>query len=134
MIDMSGVFESYDDLDDVEDRLKAADAGERRVAVIELSHSGDPGAVAILDGMVADPDAGVRQQVAIALGEFDGPGAAAALVRLLVDPEQSVAAAAADSMAELKDPASADAIFPLVSHSHAYVRICLLYTSDAADE
>src|SRR6201991_122891 len=52
-IDMPGVFESYDDLDDVQDQLKAADAGERRVAVIELSHSGDPGAVAILNGMVA---------------------------------------------------------------------------------
>ena len=73
---MPGVFETYDDLDDVEDKLKAADAGERRVAIIELSHSGDPGAVAILNGMVADPDAGVRQQVAIAPGEFDEIGRA----------------------------------------------------------
>ena len=80
---MSELFESYDDLDDLAERLRAADAGERRVAVIELGNSGDPLAVAHLDSLVADPDAGVRQQVALALGEFDGPAAAAALGKLL---------------------------------------------------
>ena len=65
---MADPFESYDDLDDVEDRLQAADAGERRVAIIALGHSGDPAAVVHLDRMTADPDPGVRQQVALALG------------------------------------------------------------------
>ena len=88
---MADPFESYDDLDDVEDRLQAADPGERRVAIIALGHSGDPAAIAHLDRMTADPDPGVRQQVALALGEFDGPEAAAALVKLVVDPEQAVA-------------------------------------------
>ena len=83
-------FESYDDLDDVDDRLHAADPGERRVAIIALGHSGDPAAVKHLDGMTADPDSGVRQQTAIALGEFDGLDAAVALAKLVVDPEQAV--------------------------------------------
>ena len=96
---MASPFESYDDLDDVGDQLNAADAGERRVAVIALGHSGDPAAVAHLDRMTSDPDSGVRQQVALALGEFDGLEAAAALAKVLVDPEQAVAQAAADSMA-----------------------------------
>ena len=88
---MADPFESYDDLDDVEDRLQAADPGERRVAIIALGHSGDPAAIAHLDRLTTDPDPGVRQQVALALGEFDGPEAAAALVKLAVDPEQAVA-------------------------------------------
>jgi len=96
---MSSPFESYDDLEDADERLQAADPGERRVAIIALGHSGDPAAVGHLANMVADPDAGVRQQVAMALGEFDGPEAASALVKLLVDPERAVAAAAANSMA-----------------------------------
>ena len=56
-----------------DERLQAADPGERRVAIIALGHSGDPAAVGHLAKMVADPDAGVRQQVAMALGEFGGP-------------------------------------------------------------
>src|SRR3954465_1490946 len=96
---MSGPFESYDDLEDADERLQAADPGERRVAIIALGHSGDPAAVGHLGAMVTDPDAGGRQQVAMALGEFDGPDSAVALAKLLVDPEQAVAAAAANSMA-----------------------------------
>ena len=59
---MADPFESYDDLNDVDVRLHAADPGERRVAIIALGHSGDPAAVAHLDGMTSDPDPGVRQQ------------------------------------------------------------------------
>ena len=120
---MADPFEAYDDVEDVAERLRAADPSERRVAIIELGNSGDPDAVGYLAEMVGDPDPGVRQQTALALGEFDGAEAAAALVKLLVDPEQAVAAAAADSLAEFKDPASADAILPLVSHDHAFVRM-----------
>ena len=83
---MSSPFESYDDLEDADERLQAADPAERRVAIIALGHSGDPAAVGHLASIVTDPDAGVRQQVAMALGEFDGPEAASALVKLLVDP------------------------------------------------
>ena len=119
---MPELFESYDDLDDADERLQAADPAERRVAIISLGHSGDPAAVTHLAAMVSDHDAGVRQQVAMALGEFDGLETAHALAELLVDREHVVASAAADSLAELKDPASADAILPLVTHAHAVVR------------
>jgi HEAT repeat protein len=95
---MSSPFESYDDLDDADERLSAADPAERRVAIIALGHSGDPAAVGHLRGLVTDPDAGVRQQVAMALGEFDGPESATVLAKLLVDPEPVVASAAADSI------------------------------------
>src|SRR5712675_1347659 len=97
---MPELFESYDDLDDVGERLKAADPAQRRVAIIELGNSGDPAAVALLNQTVSDPDAGVRQQV--------------------------VASAAAQSLSELKDPASADALYPLAAHSHAFVRMATL--------
>src|SRR5215813_7475601 len=83
-VSMSSPFESYDDLDDADERLQAADPAERRVAIIALGHSGDPAAVGHLVKMVADPDAGVRQQVAMALGEFDGRDSATGLVQLLV--------------------------------------------------
>ena len=46
-------FEEYDDLDALAARLKAADAGERSVAVMELGHSGDPAAIALLDSVIA---------------------------------------------------------------------------------
>ena len=45
---MSSPFESYDDLEDADERLQAADPAERRVAIIALGHSGDPAAVAHL--------------------------------------------------------------------------------------
>ena len=70
---MPQLFESYDDLEDIGERLKSGDPAERRVAIIELGNSGDADAVAHLDAMVTDVDTGVRQQVALALGEFDGP-------------------------------------------------------------
>src|ERR1700744_1372761 len=89
-VSMSSPFESYDDLEDADERLEAADPAERRVAIIALGHSGDPLAAGHLARMVADPDAGVRQQLAMALGEFDGPEAASVLVKLLVDPERIV--------------------------------------------
>ena len=92
---MASPFEEYDDLDELAVRLKAADAGERSVAVMELGHSGDPAAIALLGTVIADPDAGVRRQVALALGEYDGIEAAAALARVVVDAEPSVATAAA---------------------------------------
>ena len=120
---MADPFESYDDLEDADERLQAADPAERRVAIIALGHSGDPAAVGHLSVMVSDPDAGVRQQLAMAFGEFDGPESAAALVKLLVDTDQVVATAAAKSMAELKDPACADVILPLTKHPHAFVRM-----------
>src|SRR5258708_19312647 len=101
---MADPFESYDDLEDVEDRLQAADPGERRVAIIALGHSGDPAAIAHLDRMTSDPDPGVRQQGALALGEFDGLDAAAALVKVVVDPEQPVAGAGAHTISKLRAP------------------------------
>src|SRR5260370_12887622 len=101
---MADPFESYDDLDDFEDRLQAADASERRVAIIALANSGDPAAVVHLDRMTLDPDPGVRQQVALALGEFDGPDAAAALVKVVADPGQALANSAAPTMAALTPP------------------------------
>src|ERR1700756_2856077 len=102
-VSMSSPFESYDDLEDANERLQAADPAERRVAIMALGHSGDPAAVGHLASIVADPDAGVRQQVAMALGEFDGPEAAAPLVKLFVDPERIVAPAGAGHLAALKD-------------------------------
>src|SRR6201987_4141414 len=117
-VSMSSPFESYDDLDDADERLQAADPDERRVAIIALGHSGDPAAIAHLAKMVSDPDAGGRQQVAMALGEFDGPGVGRALGNLLVDPGRAVGVAAADSMAEAKAPACANVVRPLVKHVH----------------
>src|ERR1700743_703024 len=86
-VSMSSPFESYDDLEDADERLQAADPAERRVAIIALGHSGDPAAVGHLAKMVGDPDAGGRQQVAMALGEFDGPDPGRAWGSVLVLPD-----------------------------------------------
>ncbi|NJM35701.1 MAG: HEAT repeat domain-containing protein, partial [Rhodomicrobium sp.] len=67
---MSDPFEAYSDLEDIAERLRVSDAGERRVAVMELGDSGDPEAIPLLGEMLSDPDAGVRTQAALALGEF----------------------------------------------------------------
>src|SRR5258707_937923 len=87
---MPELFEAYDDLDDVGERLKAADPAQRRGAIIELGNSGDRAAGALLDPMGSDPHAGGRQQGALALGGVYGPEAAAAPARLLVAPEQAL--------------------------------------------
>ncbi len=104
---MADPFEAYSDLDEVAERLNSADAGERRVAVMELGHAGAPAAIRLLAGMLGGPDAGVHRQTALALGEYDGLDAAEAIAVALVDADSAVAAAAADSAAELKKPASA---------------------------
>jgi HEAT repeat protein len=59
---MPELFEAYDDLEEIAERARAADAGERRVAVIALGNSGDPAAISYLEPLASDPDSGVRQQ------------------------------------------------------------------------
>src|SRR5260370_7974026 len=75
-VTMSGPFESYDDLEDADERLQAADPAQRRVAIIALGHSGDPAAVGPLANMVADPNSRARQQAPMAPSEFNRPPSA----------------------------------------------------------
>src|SRR5438045_3203310 len=95
---MSSPFESYDDLEDADERLQAADPGERRVAIIALGHSGDPAAVAHLANMVADPDAGVRRAAVSALAFSQMKPAAETITRALKDTDWMVREMAAETL------------------------------------
>ena len=48
---MSDLFEDYNDLEDIEQRLRSGDAGEKRVAIMELADLGDPAAIPLLASM-----------------------------------------------------------------------------------
>ena len=63
----------------------------RRMAAFALGEMDDPGASAMLAGVLNDPDPQVRALAAEALGKLKGPGAASLLEPLLVDEEEQVA-------------------------------------------
>ena len=52
---MSSPFESYDDLEDADERLKAADPAERRVAIIALGRIGGTASINRLTNPALDP-------------------------------------------------------------------------------
>ena len=103
---MSPVFDSFDDdLDDVAERCASADAGVRRVAMMELAEAVGPAAKVLLLKGLGDPDAAVRAAAAKALDEHDGADVVEGLVRSLEDADEAVRRTAADTLAEKKEPA-----------------------------
>lgn len=93
-------FEEFGEVAVIARKLGEPDADARRVAVLELVETADPGVIPFLATALLDPSNEVRHQAAVALGEFDGPEAAAALLGALIDPHVAVAEAAADSLVE----------------------------------
>jgi len=71
------LFDEFVDLEALADDLADPDPGVRRVAVLRLAETADPGTVPLLARALADPDGQVRLQAAGALGGFDGPEVAA---------------------------------------------------------
>lgn len=91
------IFDDFDDdLDAVADRARNPDAGIRRVAMLGLAESVDPGAVDLLLAGLKDADAGVREAAAKSLDEHSGLPAALGLIEALDDAEEAVRLAAAE--------------------------------------
>ncbi|RZJ06466.1 MAG: HEAT repeat domain-containing protein, partial [Rubrivivax sp.] len=75
----------------IHDRLRNADAGVRRIAVIDLPYTDEEDDVApLLVTALSDTDAAVRLEAAKALEGFEEPEVLAALVPLLKDPNAEV--------------------------------------------
>src|SRR5258708_8258222 len=72
-VTMSSPFESYDDLEDADERLQAADPAERRGAVIPLGHSRDPAPLGPLPRPGAPPPPRARPHVGLGPRAIDGP-------------------------------------------------------------
>lgn len=85
------------------ERLHDADAGVRRIAVLDLLDSDEANISPLLITALHDPDAGVRVEAARLLEGYETHDAVRALIAALDDPDKDVAHAAADSLAELKE-------------------------------
>ncbi len=82
-------FEDFGDVESIAAGLDDADAGTRRVAVMDLADTAAPEAIPYLARAIKDKAAEVRLQAAIALSGFDGPAVAAALAGALDRQQRS---------------------------------------------
>lgn len=97
----------------IETRLHDADAGVRRLALIELADDGNPDDLGPLtEALAADAAAEVRAQAATLLAGWGGAAVVDALGAALLDPEAAVREAAAEALAELKDPVDGERLLP----------------------
>ena len=95
----------FDDLDeDLVARVHSADAGVRRVAMMDLAEEVEPAATMLLIAGLRDDSEAVREAAARGLDEHEGSEAALALAAALDDPSQVVRAAVAEALADRKEP------------------------------
>src|SRR5438105_3993517 len=121
---MPDVFEAYNDLEEFAEQLQAADAAERRVAVIELANSGDPAAVTLLDTVTTDPDPHVRRGAVSALSVSNMKTAGEAIVHALADQDWMVREVAAETLGICKAGVqAADALIKVLSDEFWQVRL-----------
>ena len=75
------------------------------------------------DALLKDPEVNVRYQAAVSLGNLAFPESVGDLCQAMHD-EEWVQFAVVEALAKIKDPSAINAL----------VQLCLLYTSDAADD
>src|SRR6266852_5230850 len=119
---MADPFESYDDLDDVDDRLHAADPGERRVAIIALGHSGDPASADAILALVNHSHAFVRMAALRALKELRRKDALKPALDALRDVDASVRVQAIGVIGFLKLEESIPALTSVTTDADPHVR------------
>lgn len=105
-------------LQSIAENLASADAGIRRVAVLDLVDCGEPEAAGLLIIALRDPDPLVRQEAAKVVDEFNAADIADALIAALGDSDEVVRNAAAHALADLKDPAAATPLLQALDNSH----------------
>ena len=134
--------------------LKDTDSEVRRGAADALGESKDPRAVEPLIAALRDTNPDVRRKVVYALGESKDSRAVEPLIAALKDTSPIVRRHAAEALGEINDPRAVEAVSATGNDrvsdaaARAYLAainqkkfaaidqivICLLYTSDAADE
>ena len=108
-------------------RLEAADAGVRRIALIELADLEDPdGLPWLTDALLVDAADEVRSEAARLLEAWEEPEVVQALCAALADAAEPVRLAAAQSLSELKSLEAGQLILPWVNHAEAFVRASAL--------
>ncbi|MDR9749818.1 HEAT repeat domain-containing protein [Pseudomonas sp. SZMC_28357] len=123
---MTSLFDSTDN-DDIlalQPRLTDADAGVRRIALIELADLEEPeGLLWLVDRLAHDPTEEVRAEAARLLEAWEDEPVVAALCQALTDPSSAVQEAAAQSLSLLKSAAAGQVILPWTAHAETTVRI-----------
>jgi HEAT repeat protein len=121
------VLDSFDsDLDELAAKCASADAGVRRVAMLELADVMEPEAVPLLLKGLRDADATVREAAAKALDEHDSVEIVGALVAALEDPVEAVRTVAAETLAEKKVTGCAHLLIERIDHRDPFVRAAVL--------
>ena len=106
-------FDSYEDIDDIVEKLDSDDPKIRQVAVMSLAETADIEVIPHIVGALSDISVDVRLQAARVLENFDGAAVSAGLAGALQDPSSEVSEAAALSLAELKEAEAAIPLLPL---------------------
>jgi hypothetical protein len=86
----------------IRDSLTSKSVRVRIIGVIGVAKSGDPEALGLLQGMLADPEPNVRVAVVAGLETLKNPAALAALQTLATDRDENVRAAAVRAVAALE--------------------------------
>lgn len=107
-------------------RLHDADAGVRRIALIELAELEDETLVPWLVAALADAAPAVREEAARRLAAWEREDGVHALVAALSDTNAAVRASAADSLAELQQTDSGVWLLPALAHAEPFVRASAL--------
>ena len=105
-----------EDVKPIHQRLRDADAGVRRIAVLGLLDSDEDDISPLLITASQDPDAGVRVEAARLLEGYETPAAVRALIAVLDDIDRDVAEAAAASLTELKERAMAEPLLEALTN------------------
>ncbi|WP_024767014.1 HEAT repeat domain-containing protein, partial [Pseudomonas nitroreducens] len=111
------------DILDLQPRLQDADAGVRRIALIELADLEDPdGLPWLAHALTHDAAASVRAEAARLLEAWEEPDVVDALCQALADRAEDVREAAAQSLSELKTAEAGVRLLPWAAHSEIFVR------------
>ncbi|MFS2128121.1 HEAT repeat domain-containing protein, partial [Pseudomonas sp. Pseusp97] len=111
------------DILDLQPRLQDADAGVRRIALIELADLEEPdGLPWLAHALNHDDAASVRAEAARLLEAWEEPEVVDALCRALADSDEDVREAAAQSLSELKTAEAGVRLLPWANHADIFVR------------
>ena len=120
-------FDEGLDLDEVLENLSDADAGVRRVAVMELRELDEDDAIPLAVKALSDSDANVRKEAAQVMDEFEGAETIQALVGALADSDEGVRTTAAAVLAETQDPTAGPILMQGVGSTNIFVKAASLH-------
>ncbi|MDB6061382.1 MAG: lyase [Verrucomicrobiaceae bacterium] len=120
------LFAAHPELGALQQRVTAADAQTRRIALIEIADEADEDHLPILIAATADEAPLVRAEAARLLAGWETAPVLSALINLLSDLDHEVRTTTAQKLSELKTRAAGLQLLPLALHDNTFVKTAAL--------